>query len=311
MNTTSKRTTHALLAAIAATTFACAAAASAADVNFDKTLTVKGSPVLTVSTGSGYIHISTGSDDQVHVVGHVHSGKGWFSGDAEARAKQLAANPPILQTGNIITIGQHNHSFQVVFHDLTVDYDITTPKSSTVKAETGSGDLQLANLDGAVTAQTGSGDVKAQNLGANAHLETGSGSIDAETIRGAATLETGSGDIRLSQAAAGDVKASTGSGSIRATGVDGGLKAETGSGDIEIAGKPTADWKLGSGSGSIRLAVGGAKFNLNAETASGTVHMDQPITMQGDVNRHHVRGTVNGGGPTIKAETGSGDITVK
>ena len=310
MNSKSNRTTY-VLAAVALAALSLPATAFAADVNFDKTLTINGSPTLSVSTGSGYIHISPGNDNQVHIVGHIHSGKGWFSGDAESRAKQLAANPPILQTGNIITIGQRNHSFQVVFHDLTVDYDITTPKSSTVKAETGSGDLQLANLDGSVTAQTGSGDVKAQNLGPNARLSTGSGSIDANSIRGAASFETGSGDIRFSQSAAGDVKASTGSGSIRGTGINGGLKAETGSGDIEVSGQPTSDWKLESGSGSIHIAVGGAKFNLNAETASGTVHMDQPITMQGEINRHHVRGTVNGGGPTIKAETGSGDITVK
>lgn len=287
------------------------AAAARADATFDKTLGVGGAPTLSVATGAGYIHVAPGSDNQVHIVGHVHSNKGWFSGDADERARQVAANPPIIQTGNIITIGQTNHSFQSMFRNLAIDYDITTPKSSTVKAETGSGDLRLANLDGAVTAQTGSGDVKAQNLGANAKLGTGSGSIEADGIRGAVALETGSGDIHLSQSAAGDVKAGTGSGSIRASGIAGGLKAETGSGDIEISGQPTSDWRLGSGSGSIRMTVGGAKFNLNAETGSGTVHLDQPITMQGEINRHHIHGSVNGGGPTIRAETGSGDITIK
>jgi len=32
--------------------------------------------------------------------------------------------------------------------------------------------------------------------------------------------------------------------------------------------------------------------------------------MQGTINRHRVTGTVNGGGPTIRASTGSGDITI-
>jgi hypothetical protein len=32
--------------------------------------------------------------------------------------------------------------------------------------------------------------------------------------------------------------------------------------------------------------------------------------MQGALNRHHVLGTVNGGGPTIRATTGSGDVTI-
>jgi hypothetical protein len=32
--------------------------------------------------------------------------------------------------------------------------------------------------------------------------------------------------------------------------------------------------------------------------------------MQGSLNRHHVSGTVNGGGPEIHASTGSGDIII-
>jgi hypothetical protein len=33
--------------------------------------------------------------------------------------------------------------------------------------------------------------------------------------------------------------------------------------------------------------------------------------MQGSLNRHHISGTVNGGGPTIHANTGSGDISIR
>ena len=40
---------------------------------------------------------------------------------------------------------------------------------------------------------------------------------------------------------------------------------------------------------------------------------DPPLTMttHGSTDKHHVNGTVNGGGPTIKAETGSGDIHIQ
>ena len=33
--------------------------------------------------------------------------------------------------------------------------------------------------------------------------------------------------------------------------------------------------------------------------------------MQGSLNRHHINGAVNGGGPTIRAGTGSGDIQIR
>ncbi|MHB1021185.1 MAG: DUF4097 family beta strand repeat-containing protein [Acidobacteriaceae bacterium] len=286
-------------------------AAFAAEATFQRTLSVSGTAQLQVGTGSGYIHITPGSDNQVHIVGHVRSSNSWFGGDANARVQQIVSNPPITQSGNSIQIGT-NHSDWSMFRNISIDYDITTPKSSTIKASSGSGDVQISNISGVVAASTGSGDVRVQNIGANARLETGSGTIDANGINGAAYLETGSGDIHMQQTSAGDVKAQTGSGSIRLQGISGGLKAGTGSGDLEVAGQPTQDWKLETGSGSIRLTLGNsAKFTLNAETGSGTVHVSQPITMQGDINRHHVRGAVNGGGPILHAETGSGDITIQ
>jgi hypothetical protein len=33
--------------------------------------------------------------------------------------------------------------------------------------------------------------------------------------------------------------------------------------------------------------------------------------MQGQLNKQHVVGTVNGGGPTVRAATGSGNITIR
>jgi DUF4097 and DUF4098 domain-containing protein YvlB len=87
------------------------------------------------------------------------------------------------------------------------------------------------------------------------------------------------------------------------------LKAETGSGSIEISGQPTSPWKLETGSGDVSLKVGNAHFNLDAQTGSGSVKSDSPITTRLS-DKHHVSGTVNGGGPTVKVETGSGDIHI-
>ena len=53
-------------------------AAFAAEKSFDRTLTVNGPVTLHVSTGSGYIHVSPGSDNQVHIVGHVKSSNSWW-----------------------------------------------------------------------------------------------------------------------------------------------------------------------------------------------------------------------------------------
>ena len=282
-----------VLASTAATLALAAATAFAADGNFDRTLNVSGSPNVSVSTGSGYIHLNPGSSNQIHITAHLRSSHGWMSGgsDADSRVQQIVNNPPIVQNGNDITIGER-HSNDL-FRNISIDYDITLPKTSAINAATGSGDVQI------------------QDVGANIKAQSGSGSVRANGIQGPATLGTGSGDIELQQTGPGDVKAETGSGSIRLNGLSGALKASTGSGDIEAAGQPTTDWKLSTGSGSVRLIVGNAHFNLDADTGSGTINVAQPITMQGSLNRHHVAGVVNGGGPTIRANTGSGDIQIK
>jgi DUF4097 and DUF4098 domain-containing protein YvlB len=287
-----------------------ATAAFAADGSFDKTLAVNATPNVSIATGSGYVHVYPGSDSQLHIVGHVRVHPGWMGGDADARVKQIVANPPISQSGNTVTIGDQGD--KSLYQNVSIDYDVTTPRATALKARTGSGDMEVGGIEGVVDAESGSGSLKIDNIGANAKLETGSGAIHASNVHGAATVETGSGTLDLKLSGAGDVKAHTGSGSIHIDGVTGGLRAGTGSGSIDVAGNPTSDWRLETGSGSIHMSIGSsAKFNLNAETGSGSIHIDQPILMQGSLNKHHVSGTVNGGGPTLRTTTGSGDITIR
>jgi len=275
-------------ALLAVTLAAVVPAALAADGTFDKTLHVSGQVMLSVSTGSGYIHVSPGSGNEVHIVGHVHASDWGFGGSAEDRVKAVVDRPPIEQTGNIVTIGRHADWI----HNVAIDYDITMPRGGQLEANSGSGDLRLTDTGGPVKASTGSG------------------SIQASGATGIVELGTGSGDIRADLHAADDVKAHTGSGGIHLQGVDGSLYAHTGSGDIEIGGQPASGWKLETGSGSVTLNTGSSHFTLDASTGSGSVHSDPPLTTHGSFDRHHVQGDVNGGGPTVRISTGSGDVRI-
>jgi Putative adhesin len=264
----------------------------AQDHSFDRTLNVSAAPTVSVSTGSGGIHLHPGSDNQVHIAARVTANRGMFSNnsDIDSRIQQIVSNPPIVQNGNEITIG--NRRNEDLFRNISIQYDITLPRASAISASSGSGDVELQDVGNTIKAQTGSGSVRARG------------------VQGTATLGTGSGDIELQHTGPGDVKAETGSGSIHLNGVNGALKASTGSGDIQVTGQPTADWKLDTGSGSVHLVLGNAKLNLDANTGSGSVQVSQPITMQGNLNRHHINGVINGGGPTVRISTGSGDIQI-
>ena len=272
--------------ALAAVILALAAVpALANEATFERTLNVNGHVELTVSTGSGHIRITHGSGDRVHIFGRVKSN--W--GGSEEKVREIAANPPIEQTGNIIRIGQRHENY----HNISIEYEIEAPANSYLSANSGSGEIQD---DG---------------VGENAKLGTGSGSIHATGLQGGFAVDTGSGSIYVEQSGGqGDVKAQTGSGTIELKNVHGALRAGTGSGSIKVTGTPTSDWKLETGSGSIEFWAGNAGFTLDASTGSGSVHTEQEMAVQGSFDKHHIVGKVRGGGPTVRIQTGSGDIRV-
>src|ERR1017187_9655221 len=126
--------------------------ALAYEATFDKTLTVSGHVELSVSTGSGNIHITRGSGTQVHIFGRVKSG--W--GGSEQRVKEIAANPPIDQTGSIIRIGARHENY----HNISIDYEIQAPENSILEAGSGSGDITVDGVGENGKISTGSGDRK-------------------------------------------------------------------------------------------------------------------------------------------------------
>jgi hypothetical protein len=54
-----------------------------------------------------------------------------------------------------------------------------------------------------------------------------------------------------------------------------------------------------------------AAYTLNAQTGSGSISTAQPLTVQGQVRRNHLTGTVRGGGNTVSVRTGSGSIDIR
>jgi len=221
----------------------------------------------------------------VHVFGKVKSN--W--GGSEERVREIAANPPIEQTGNIIRIGARHENL----HNISIDYEIEAPADAYLEAGSGSGNI----ID--------------DGIGENAKLSTGSGNIHATGLQGGFNVSTGSGDIYAEQAGGqGDVKAQTGSGNVELRNLRGGLHGGTGSGDIKVGGTPTSPWHLETGSGNIEFWSGNAAFTLDASTGSGSIHTDREMMTQGSSDHHHVTGKLNGGGPTVRVETGSGDIRI-
>ena len=258
---------------------------SHSSMTFDRTLSVSGDAQLIVSTGSGNIHLTRGSDGQIHIHGQIHVNRD----GSEEQARAIAANPPIEQTGNVIRVGQQHEEH---WKGISIDYQIEAPAGTLLGATSGSG-----NIDD-------------EGVGQNAKLQTGSGDITATSLQGPFIVRTGSGNITAEQTGEGDVQAETGSGNIEIKDVHGSFRAQTGSGDIKATGTPSAPWNLQTGSGNIDIWSGNAPFTLDGSTGSGSVITDHEMLMQGSLDRHHIKGNLNGGGPLVRMQTGSGEIHV-
>jgi hypothetical protein len=317
-------------ATLAAAVLVCGTATLAhafAEGSFERAIKVNGAVNLAVETGSGSIEIRSGSSDQVYVVGHIRSNGNWFGPPSEEKIRRIEANPPIQQSGNDIRIGHIEDP--ELRRNISISFEITVPADARVRSKSGSGSLTVDGTHGTLDVDTGSGDVKVKNIGSTVRANTGSGSIEADHVEGnmrartgsgsiratgiagGMEAETGSGDIRLEQTASGVVRVETGSGSIELRGVRGSLDAKTGSGEIDADGNPTGTWTVHTGSGTVRLRFpSDSAFDLDAETSSGSVSVNHPITVSGSISKKEVRGKVRGGGVPVEVRTGSGSVEI-
>jgi hypothetical protein len=50
---------------------------------------------------------------------------------------------------------------------------------------------------------------------------------------------------------------------------------------------------------------------VDLSVGSGSVHINQPVTVRGDIGKRHIVGTIGEGTGTLTAHTGSGSIAVR
>jgi len=293
---------------------------------FDKTMTVTGPVQLEVNNGSGRVEVRSGQSGQVRVHAEFTV---WLSifDDKNDHLDEIRNHPPVDQQGNLVRIESRGD----LFNHVRVDYTIYVPAETEVRANLGSGSMEVNDVQGPVNLHTGSGRIGAHRIHGDADTRTGSGSIELMDIGSRASADTGSGGIELSRIG-GDIRATTGSGSIRMdrtpsrietrtgsgsiniSGAANDLRARTGSGSIHIDGnpQPSSYWEIHASSGSITLTVPeDAGFRLHARSGSGSIASDLPVTTEELTGRHEMRGRIGNGSASVDLQTGSGGIHIR
>ena len=188
---------------------------STAEGRFERHLTVTGPVDLDLRTGSGGIDVRTGDSTTVHVIARIKA----RGSEAADKVRRIEANPPVEQQGNAIHIGRIAE--RELQNNVSIHYEVTVPRETRLTAHTGSGNQSIDGVRGPVEAQSGSGNLVIANTETGLIARTGSGDIRANAVGGPFTGHTGSGNIRAALTGAGDVEARTGSGDVDLRGVHG------------------------------------------------------------------------------------------
>lgn len=207
--------------------------------------------------------------------------------------------------------------------------------------QTGGGNITVGSVKGKVVASTGAGSIRIDSCGQGATVETGGSNVQIRQCAGGVKVSTGGGNVDLSDIA-GPVDIETGGGRIHLNGAKGHVLAQTGSGMIELYGVPSARAETGAGGITLKLVNPGAdRHDSDIETGTGdiTVYIapDVAINIRATVdmgNGHRITsdfpdihvssegdrwggpktltadGKLNGGGPTLKVHTSTGDICI-
>lgn len=265
--------------------------------NFSKSFAVTPGGTLTMDVDRGGVLI-VGADQNTINIEVQRDVTG--ANDSDTATILREEHVVIEQTGNSISI---NSPGTANLHDLfgwndrnlNVHYEITVPRRFDVRVKSGGGGVELDSLRGNLHVKTGGGHLKFEDIDGNVDGETGGGELYAHDCKGPLKLRTGGSDITIEGFAGPEIQARTGGGSVSA--------------DFVAAPKVDSEFRTGGGSVTLRLP-GDSALNLDARTGWGSVKTDLPVQIEGNRSGNRLKGTMNGGGPLLKLETGAGSIEI-
>jgi DUF4097 and DUF4098 domain-containing protein YvlB len=310
-------------------TLAAASEAAAQRFHFDLSFNAAPGSVVDISTMRGAIEVSGGSAGQVAIKGTVTVRIGFnVPVNAVELARRVAANPPVRQDGDTITLTHPTSDEEQ--RATTVSYRVSVPPGVEVRTSTDSGAIAITGVSARVTVNTQSGATDLTRLGGSAEVNGSSGAVRVDEVAGDLAVKTQSGAITLRGLGRG-LRVRTQSGGVNArfvgregqsdvethssgidlVGIRGGLTAVSNNGHIRVAGVPSAPWDVMVGSSSIELFFDRATpLKLDATSGSGDVYLSGLRLDDAAIVKGSTTGTLSGGGPLVRASTRSGSVKV-
>ena len=214
---------------------------------------------------------------------------------------------------------------------VSVDYTVTMPAGASLQVHSISGSVKITGVRGAVRAESVSGAMTAASTPRLELAKSISGNVSVSDVTDGDTLSLSSisGGVSARSVKTRSLEVSSISGEAKLTDVTSDrLAVKSISGGVEYEGTIAAggSYDFNVHSGTIRLMLSNpAGFVLNANSFSGTIRSELPLTIGGDLNtpvaarrgrrdsfmnNRAIRATYGDGSATVTARTFSGDIII-
>lgn len=166
-----------------------------------------------------------------------------------------------------------------------------TDSKDDIDLTTSGGNIEAIHCDGNIRLITSGGNLKLRLLKGTIHATTSGGSVQGEEIAGELQTRTSGGNIRLRDLAC-------------------SLTAATSAGDIDITFKTLGKFlDLTNSSGDISLELPQDK-GLDLKVFAEKIKHTTLNNFKGDIDEHHLDGTMNGGGIPVKLDDNGGRVSL-
>ncbi|MEX0770498.1 MAG: DUF4097 family beta strand repeat-containing protein [Balneolaceae bacterium] len=192
--------------------------------------------------------------------------------------------------------------------NISVSFVVYTPRATHLDARTSGGSMVANNLEGDLQLRTSGGSLTLESLAGKIAARTSGGSITVKDSRGEIDTRTSGGSIHVDRAE-GNLDFRTSGGSIRLAEITGTVSARTSGGSINAKLMQVGESvDLSTSGGSITIDLpGDMGYDLDL---SGNRVRTELRNFSGEVERNRVVGSINNGGPTIRARTSGGTVRI-
>lgn len=262
------------------------------DRDWAETWEIAGRPTIDIRGRDARVNVHTREGTTVEARVSVRgSTKGLFFGKSEPEVT-------LSKEGSHVTVSarMQGSTGGFVVSSETIAIDVWCPPGSDLTVVTSDGDVAAGPLAGRIDIRTRDGRIRVSGLSGDIRLQSTDGKIEAQGLDGRLELHSRDGD-----------------GSVHGRFDALALEATDGDLDVVVAkgSKPAGDWVVETRDGSIAMRLpADLGATLDAETRDGSLDVDLPVVVRGRMQRHAIRGEINGGGPLLSLRSTDGGIHV-